>query len=149
MQNAHEKYLEFFVKNDLFGRAQGYVPQFLEDGSVTYEMMVTSSHQSSPGYCHGGAITALLDASLGSAALYHAFLNESLCSTVELRTSFIQQALVGETLVAKARLVQKGKKIVYAEGEITEKLSGRLIAKAYGTFNLYPLDKKEFMKGTI
>ena len=142
-----KKYLDFFVENDQFGKNQGYSPTFHEDGSVVYEMVVKDHHQSSPGYCHGGAIAALLDATLGATALYQAFLNDCLCSTVELRSSFLNQAQLGETLVAKAWVVQKGKKIVYTEGEVREKTTQKLIAKANGSFNLYPLEKKDFMKG--
>lgn len=79
------------------------------------------------GRVHGGAIAALADAAMGI-AFGRSLLPEQDFATIDLQIQFIRPVVTG-LLVARARLIQRGLRIGYAECEITGP-RGKLIAKA-------------------
>jgi uncharacterized protein (TIGR00369 family) len=89
---------------------------------------------------HGGAVMALLDVALSSAArsLDPACIG---CTTVEMKTNF----LAGATgpVVGVGRAQRAGRSLIYAEGEMIDERGG-VLAKASGTFKLiYPAGAQE------
>lgn len=143
-----KKYLDFYQSVDQFGKDNHYELTVTAPGEIEYKMKVLDKHQSSPGHAHGGAIAGLMDSTLGVAALSHAMSLQCLCSTVEFKINFIAPAVLGSTLRGVGKIDHKGKSLVITSAEIFDE-NGKLIAKGMGTFNLYPMDKKDFMKGMI
>lgn len=141
-----KKYLDFYQSVDKFGQDNKYELTIHEAGNIEYKMKMTERHESSPGFIHGGAIAGLMDATLGVAALSHAMSLQCLCSTVEFKINFIAPAIPGKTLRGAGKIDHKGKSLVITSAEIFDE-QNKLIAKGMGTFNLYPMDKKDFMKG--
>lgn len=141
-----KKYLDFYQSIDRFGQDNNYLLTIHAPGDIEYKMKILEKHESSPGFAHGGAISGLMDATLGVAALSHAMSLQCLCSTVEFKINFIAPAITGSELRAVGKIDHKGKSLVITSAEIFDE-QGKLISKGMGTFNLYPMDKKDFMKG--
>jgi uncharacterized protein (TIGR00369 family) len=81
---------------------------------------------------HGGVVMTLADIALAVAARTHDPAAKG-AMTVELKVSFIEP---GEgKLVAEGRCLRSGKSLAFCEGEVRD-VSGKLVAKALGTFML-------------
>lgn len=113
----------------------------VEDGVVTGRMPIERSHTGAPGVAHGGALMALLDTTLGGAALVHAIQQGRATSTVELKVNFLRPAPEGQAVVARATLQSAGRSLLVVTGTAELEATGEPVAFAVGTFNLYALDK--------
>ena len=103
------------------------------DGHVQLEMNADASHWSSADRLHGGVLFSLLDTALGRAVV--SALEEGRGSTtIESKINFFRPVLEGR-LTADARVLNRGRRTAYAEGEIRD-AEGRLVARATGTFML-------------
>jgi uncharacterized protein (TIGR00369 family) len=81
---------------------------------------------------HGGVVMTLADIALAVAARTHDPAAKG-AMTVELKVSFIEP---GEgKLIAEGRCLRSGKSLAFCEGEVRD-VSGKLVAKALGTFML-------------
>ncbi len=114
-----------------------------EQGQTEYRLKIHQDLMSSPAAVHGGAISAMMDATLGIQVLCHAATSDLLCSTVEFKINFLSGAALGETLIGRAKLDYTGKRLVVASADIIEEKTNRIVAKGLGTFNLYPMNKRE------
>ncbi len=84
------------------------------------------------GGMHGGAIMALLDISMSSAARTTAE-QDTGGITIDMSISFLRAG--SGRLVAEGRVLRSGKALIFCEGEVRD-ASGELIAKALGTYML-------------
>ena len=138
--------MEFFNKyyNELvqFDKYLGMRLQVSAPGKITYTLEIAPHHLSSPDQCHGGVVSAMMDAVLGVTALSWAVSRENFCSTVEFKINYISTAKQGEILVGTADIDYTGATIITTSGTIREHDSGRLVAKGMGTFVQYPITKK-------
>lgn len=104
-----------------------------------YRLVIDERHTSRKGISHGGTIAAMMDAVLGISALACAMEKKMLCSTVESKINFLQPALVGDILEGKAEIDFVGKSLIVVSAYIS--VGPKKLAKAQGTFNLYPMDQ--------
>lgn len=111
-------------------------------GKITYSMTIREDHLTAPDQCHGGVISAMMDAVLGVTALSLAVSKGNLCSTVEFKMNYISVARPGDLIEGTADVDYSGTKLITTSGSIRESESGRLIAKGMGTFMQYPISKK-------
>ncbi len=112
-------------------------------GNVSYALKVKEQHLTAPDSAHGGVAAAMMDATLGVAALSYAVTNGNLCATVEFKINYLRQARPGTTLVSQGKVKNIGKRLVVSQADIIEKETGDLIATGLGTFTQYPADKRE------
>lgn len=105
------------------------------DGRVRIAFEPLPEHLNSWNGIHGGAVMAVLDTALSSAARSL----DTTCSgatTVEMKTNFL--AAARGAVVAEGHAQRTGRSLIYAEGELRD-ARGNLLAKANGTFKLiYP-----------
>ena len=111
-------------------------------GKITYTLQIREDHLTAPDQCHGGVISAMMDAVLGVTALSLAVSQANLCSTVEFKMNYISVARPGELIEGSADVDYSGSKLITTSGFIRDTESGRLIAKGMGTFMQYPMSKK-------
>ncbi|MCM0607229.1 MAG: PaaI family thioesterase [Xanthomonadaceae bacterium] len=131
-----------FARVNRFGKIMGMKLEIKKPGDIIYRMKVTQSHESSPKTAHGGVVSALMDSVLGVAALTYAMKHDEYCSTVEFKMNFIAPAFVGDELIGYGKLDHAGKSLLFTSATIVNK-KGELIAKGLGTFNRYPMHKKQ------
>lgn len=101
--------------------------------AVSIRLTVRPSHVNPNGTVHGGLILTLLDFTLG------AEVERSLGAgqqghpiTIQLSSSMIGAASLGETILGSARVTARTKTMSFVSGEIT--CDGRLIASATAVF---------------
>lgn len=111
-------------------------------GKITYTLQIREDHLTAPDQCHGGVISAMMDAVLGVTALSLAVSQANLCSTVEFKMNYLSVARPGEVIEGSADVDYSGSKLITTSGFIRDTESGRLIAKGMGTFMQYPIAKK-------
>lgn len=139
--------IALYKQLNLFEKENGMNLTVKTPGSSHYEMTITDKHLSSPNNCHGGIIAALMDATIGSAALSLGFVSKNLVATVEFKISYFKPVHLGDKLVGTGMVDFEGKKLISSSGEIRNaSKNNELVAKAIGTFNKYPIEKKEFGK---
>jgi uncharacterized protein (TIGR00369 family) len=87
------------------------------------------------GSTHGGVIMTMLDYVMSAAVRGH-YANDHSVLTVDLSLGFMN-ASVGERIFAEGRVLHTGKSTAFCEAEARDD-SGKLLAKALGTFKLLP-----------
>ncbi|MBT5902154.1 MAG: PaaI family thioesterase [Opitutaceae bacterium] len=98
-----------------------------DDGSTLVALDAGEKHANPMGRVHGGVISALADAAMGTA--YGRVLLESEdFSTIELKVNFMRPVKMGR-IVATARMVQRGLRIGFLDCEIHD-ARGKLVATA-------------------
>lgn len=142
--------IAFYKKINTFERENGMDLTVKASGVVSYQMTIQDKHLSSPNTCHGGVVASLMDATIGAAAMSVSLKNSFLVSTVEFKINYFKPVVLGDELITEGVVDFEGKKLITSTGEIRDKKSGELVAKAIGTFNKYPLSKKlDAIKSTL
>lgn len=142
MSNVLEKFAKTFVQGNEFDRANGMTFEILAPGHIEYTLPLKKDHASFGNVAHGGALSALMDATLGLAALSQAVPEGLLVSTVEFKMNFIRPAHIGDTLIGIGKVEHNGRSLIISNASIFLKESDTLVAKGLGTFNKYPMEKK-------
>lgn len=137
--NQHPVILQYIEWNT-FGKTLGMDFYIQSPGVVTYKMPVQESHLATPKAAHGGSVAALIDAALGVAALSAVCEQQKIVATVTLNVNYLSPAFLGKELIAEARVIRKGNRILFTETEVKDN-EGTLIAKASATMNAYPMEK--------
>ena len=113
--NFHPEFDALQVLLNKFDKSNGLVLTAKEPGDIQYEMKVLEKHLSSPNTCHGGAISGMMDAVIGSTALSMAFTEGNLVSTVEFKINYFKPVFEGETLIGTGVIEFTGKSLIYKE----------------------------------
>lgn len=125
-----------------YGRLIGMDFTIVKAGEVNYKLTVSEKHLATPLSAHGGLISSLVDAALGVAGLSSVHEENKVVSTIEYKLNFLNPALLNDELLAKARVEQKGKRILIISCDVfAVNRKNLVIAKALGTFNSYDAAK--------
>lgn len=125
-----------------YGRLIGMDFTIVKAGEVNYKLTVSEKHLATPLSAHGGLISSLVDAALGVAGLSSVHDENKVVSTIEYKLNFLNPALLNDELLAKARVEQKGKRILIISCDVfAVNRKNLVIAKALGTFNSYDAAK--------
>jgi uncharacterized protein (TIGR00369 family) len=101
------------------------------EGDRTVVLLEAGEQHANPmGRVHGGVISALADAAMGT-AYGRVLLEVEDFSTIELKVNFMRPVRLGR-LVATARMVQRGLRIGFLDCEIHD-ARGKLVATATST----------------
>lgn len=130
-----------FRKICRFDDTLGFNFEVPNPGEAIYRFTVDERHLASPTQCHGGVLAAVMDATMGVAVLTEAVREGNLCATVEFKINYLNLAKKGDLLEARGEIEFKGQRLVVAHATI--KCGEKVIAKAMGTFNLYPANKTD------
>lgn len=138
-----KKILALYNEMNNFGRLMNMHFEVVQPGEIIYHIDITSDHLATREVAHGGALAGYMDAILGVAALSAIGDEGKLVSTIEFKITYLAPAHKGDKLKGLGKVIKKGKRMVFAEGEIINQ-NNEVIAKATGTFIAYPVEK---MKG--
>jgi uncharacterized protein (TIGR00369 family) len=108
-----------------------------EEGAVVYSIKVEPHHKNVNGAVHGGVYFSILDSVMGATIRS---ITKQPITTINSSINFFASFKEGEKMFAAAKVVQLGKSIVTAEGEITD-CNGTVLAKTIGTFKIIRLKK--------
>lgn len=126
-----------------FDKHMGMELKVESPGKVIYTLKVGEQHLTAPDSAHGGVAAAMMDATLGVAALSYAVTKGNLCATVEFKINYLRQARPGTTLISRGKVKNTGKRLVVSKADIIEEETGDLIATGLGTFTQYPADRRK------
>lgn len=129
--------LDLYNSSNQFGKVHGMTYEILEPGHIVYHFTPGQQHMATATVVHGGMIAAFMDAIISVAALSAVYQEQKLIATVEFKINYTAQASPGQPLTGTGQVIQKGKSMLVAKGEITD-INGKLIATALGTLKAYP-----------
>jgi uncharacterized protein (TIGR00369 family) len=98
---------------------------------VAISWTVPPEYCNSAGNLQGGVMAAFADALLGGATAAH-LPEDQYPALAEMKISIFRPAPAGTKLTGRGYIVKSGKRVLFAEAEITDG-DGKLIAKASGT----------------
>ena len=105
------------------------------NGKCSVSVKVSAKHLNAGGVAHGGLHATMLDTSLGGALVSSININQW-CATAQLDISYIDPAYEGDNLIAKGKVLRKGKSLAHCEG-ILSNSDGKIIATAKGTWIIW------------
>lgn len=142
----YSELMEFFEQNYkntvAFDKHMGMELKVEAPGRVSYVLEVKSHHLTAPNSAHGGVAAAMMDATLGVAALSLAVTKGNLCATVEFKINYLRQVEPGNIMVSRGWVKHAGNRLIVSEGDIVELSSSELIATGLGTFTQYEMEKR-------
>lgn len=109
----------------------------LEDGRVAAVASALPEHQSYPGRVHGGAVSALLDETIGRAVNFAE--PDTWGVTLELNVKFRKPVPYGERLMAVGEITKNSKRFFEGYGEIVLP-DGGIAATATAKYMKFPLE---------
>lgn len=98
----------------------------IEEGAMEVEYLVREDMCNPMGTLHGGIAATILDDIVGT--MVYALGREFGFTSVNLNCDFLNPAVVGDVMLAKAKVVRAGKNIIHVEGQLLLE-SGRMVAK--------------------
>jgi acyl-CoA thioesterase len=104
------------------------------DGTSRCTLDVGPDLMNPHGVVHGGAIYSMVDNGMG-AAVYTKMDDSESCATIEIKIVYLAPVLSG-TLVCDTTVINKGRRVAALESEVRN--GDRLVAKALGTFAIFP-----------
>lgn len=103
-----------------------------EEGAVVYSLKVGPNHQNVNQSVHGGVYFSILDTVMG--ATIRSAVKQKVI-TINVSINYLAAFSEGDKMYAAAKIVQQGRSIVTAEGEVTD-CNGKVLAKTIGTFKI-------------
>lgn len=115
-----------------FNNFLGIKLEKFEEGSVVYSIKVTPNHKNVNQAVHGGVYFSILDSVMGATVRS---VTKKPITTINSSVNFFSPLKDGDSMYASAKVVQLGKSIVTAEGEVRD-CNGSILAKTIGTFKI-------------
>jgi len=140
-----DEVIRIFQTTNKYDLENGHELVIHSPGVITYKMTILEKHLSSPDTAHGGVIAGFMDCVLGVAALSEAVHTQNLTSTVEFKINYIRPVKLGEEIIGSGKVIHRGKSLIISSGEIRNAKTQELVAMGQGTFNTYPITKKEWI----
>lgn len=112
-----------------------------QPGRTVWQMRADERFANPAGIIQGGFIGAMCDSAMGASSVTFAVASgrKVFSSNVEMKTSFLAAARVGSVLRCTAEVVSGGKRIAFAEAEVTDD-AGKVVARASSTYLFTPRD---------
>ena len=114
-----------------FPQLLGIEIDLVENGRARLSLEVGEKHRQLAGVMHGGAIATLIDSAVAM-AIVGASESHARFTTIELKINYLLPIVEGR-IVAEARLLRDGKRIVVAECDVFDAV-GNLAAKGLLTY---------------
>ena len=120
---------EFSASPSPFMRWLKPVVRSAEPGALEFEYRIREEWLNPIGNLHGGVTAAIIDDVLG--ATMFSLEEPFFYTTINNAIDYFSTAKAGEILIAKTRILKRGKQFINAECEIWNAEKTRLIAKGY------------------
>ena len=124
-----------FTDGEGFGKLLGLETTERGDGLSRCRIVVRPELINPHGTVHGGVVYSMADNGMGAALYSHLEVSES-CATIEIKMVYIA-AVTSGVLECESRVINKGRRVAVLESEVRN--GDRLVAKALGTFAIFPL----------
>jgi uncharacterized protein (TIGR00369 family) len=111
----------------------GIEPITWGDGKARLQMKVRPDMTNGEGWLQGGMYTALVDESM-ALAIYTLLREGEMIATISCTTSFLRGVRAGETIIADAEVIRKGRQIIFTEGKILSQDGMTELARCSASF---------------
>lgn len=115
-----------------FFTLMGIDPSEFGDGHARLTMDVRPDMLNGAGWLQGGMYVALADEAI-ALALYTLLTDDEKIATIDEHTSFIKGINTG-TIVATGRVIRKGRRVAFAQGEVHSVADGTLLSRTSTSF---------------
>lgn len=116
-----------------------------EQNRVHAEFTPRAEHQSFPKVLHGGLISALVDETIGRAAIAH----NVWCMTAELTVRYKKPVPIDEPLSITGELTDINRRVLRGHGEIRSARDNALLVEAEATYIRLPEEKRVEMESAL
>ena len=130
---------------------QGICLESIDGEEVTLRLPYRDELVGNPetGAVHGGALTVLLDHTLGTACICCDRVGATITPTLDLRIDHLATAPAGKDIFAVAQVYKVTRRVLFIEGFAYCESRDKPIAKATGSWVLMPeLDLSELLRST-
>ena len=135
-----KKRLEFLKKDYAQGFPAfcGFEVQKIGNGLFESRLKLQPKHKQQDGFVHAGVIATMADHTAGYSA-YTLVTNDYRILTIEFKINYFRPA-VGDEIVCRANVINRGKKIIVSESEVFSIHNGdeKLVSKAMVTLMSVP-----------
>jgi uncharacterized protein (TIGR00369 family) len=104
----------------------------IDDLNYKFSTEVKEMHLNTGKIAHGGYLSTISDASMGTAA--HKIAGDRRCVTISLEMKFITASLLGEKLMGRVKILKKTKTLVFITSEISN--SKNIICTSSGVWKI-------------
>ena len=121
-----------FAQTSPYYQAMGMSLSDVADGRVVLRVAIRDTHLNADGIVHGGVLPAVADGAMGNALRT---LNgaDAQVLTAEVHLHYLRPVHSG-SLLAEGRVIQSGRRLSFAEVEIRDESSGKLVCRGSGVF---------------
>ena len=123
--------IRYKFETNHFPRSLGIELDSIEAGRARLSLEVKRQHLQPAGIMHGGAIATLIDTAVAF-AIVGASEADARFTTIEMKVNYLSAISEGR-IVADAKLIRDGRRIVVAECDVTDS-NGKLAAKGLLTY---------------
>src|SRR5204863_7353359 len=131
MRPARLQLIRDKFETNTFPRPRGIELESIENGRARLSLNVEKRHLQLAGIVHGGAIATLIDTAVAF-AIVGASEPDARFTTIEMKVNYLSAIREGR-VVADARLIRDGRRIVVAECDLFDS-RGQLAAKGLLTY---------------
>ncbi|WP_138159960.1 PaaI family thioesterase [Peptoniphilus catoniae] len=132
--DKYDKYIKARNEQNLYAIHLGIITTKMEEGYAKGEISLKKEYFNPMGSVHGGLIFSLADTIAGSASVSYG----SKTATLSSNMNFVSAAFNTEKIVADAKVVKRGKKVIVVEVTVSDDKNK---AVALGTFTFFNLEK--------
>ena len=104
----------------------------ISENEYEFKSTINNNHLNAAGITHGGYLSALIDASAGTAA--HRSADNAPCVTISLDIKFIGSSKVNDEIYGKVKILKKTKTLVFLFCELN--CNGKIITAASGIWKI-------------
>jgi uncharacterized protein (TIGR00369 family) len=110
-----------------------------QPGRTVWRMAADERFANPAGIVQGGFLAAFADSAMGSATVTFAAARQHrvFSANVEMKTSFMAPAQIGQVLECAAHVVSGGSRVAFVEAEVTDG-TGRVVSRSSSTYLLTP-----------
>ncbi|XP_022602958.1 acyl-coenzyme A thioesterase 13 [Seriola lalandi dorsalis] len=133
--NSLKQIMKAMVDNPGFDRVLSKVDVLsASPGKVVCEMRVEEEHTNRGGTLHGGLTATLVDVISTMAIMYSE--RGAPGVSVDMNITYMNAAKMGEDVVITAQVLKQGRTLAFATVDLTNKVTGKLIAQGRHTKHL-------------
>ena len=127
------------VKKNMDESKKGFIKQLggiafkkISENNYEFSGEVKELHLNTSGIAHGGYVSTIADAGMGTAA--HMVASGKRCVTINLDIKFISPGKLGDKLIGKVNIQKRTKSLIFISCEINNKED--IVASANGTWKI-------------